>query len=101
MMCIPSTIYDLDFRETALEGDDLTDYVRSYATRVLDEAWRMDCYENEATSTGNNARFQRCALRALKEKLGDGINGLHLPDIRMAGMNAGKRVGKWSGGFPC
>lgn len=98
-MCIPATINDLDFSDTALEGEEARRYVETYARRVLDEAWRMDCYATEGTSMGNSRRFQECALRVLRAKLGDGIAILRLPPVRSAAHHAGRRVRPFKGGM--
>lgn len=90
---------DLDFFDSALEGADLVRYVEVYARRVMEEAWAMDCVDTSYTSNGNSTRYQRCALRVLRDRLGSGIDCIRVPEIRCTGHAAGKRVRPFRGGM--
>lgn len=98
-MCIPVTVSDVDFFDTALCGDDLLQAVQDYAVRVMDEAYDMDCHVTEGTSNGCSLRYQRCAEAELKKRLGEGMTQLRLPPLRGTGHAAGRRIYHFRGGM--
>lgn len=99
-MCIPVTVNDMDLTDSAMDEAELHAWAQGYVQTIMDEAWRMDCHRTSRTSNGASMEFQRCAIRAIRQKFGDGINLLKIPAIRGSGHAAGDRVGKWAGGFP-
>lgn len=99
-MCIPVTINDMDLTSSALDEGELRAWAQGYVTHILEEAWRMDCHVTAGTSNGRSTEYQQCAVRALRQKFGDGINLLTLPPIRGTGHVAGHRLGHYVHGIP-
>lgn len=98
-MCIPITIPDMDLTTSAMDEAELQAWAQGYVSRIMDEAWHMDCYAVAATSNGTSTEYQLCAIRALRDKFGDGLHLLAPPDIRATGHASGKRIGRFKGGM--
>lgn len=99
-MCIPVTVNDMDLTASAMDEAELHAWAQSYVQTIMDEAWRMDCYIVAGTSNGTSIEYQQCAIRALREKFGDGINLLSIPAIKSSGHMAGERLGHYVHGIP-
>lgn len=98
-MCQPPTVPDIDFTYSELSAAELHHSVTSYARLVMEEAYELDCYVTQGTSNGNRTSHQECAMRFLKERLGEGFYHIDTPPIRGTGHHAERRMKVWCGGM--